>query len=254
MEEEKVFCGNRKVFEKEKSLFIDKTFSSVHKNYDLMNNLMSFGLHHIWKNKFISLMNQALIFRTNALTLDLASGTGDIAIKFLSQRNQEHSIIISDFNEDMLSIARAKIVDKNLYKNVEFMKIDATNIPLKEHSIDLCTISFGVRNVSNLKKTLEEAYRVLKPNSTFLCMEFSPIHQNEGCFPKIYNFYSQKMIPLFGKIVAQDSESYQYLVDSINTFPNKEDFKKMLEEVDFNEVRYLEMNGGLVAIHIGKKY
>ena len=254
MEKEKVFCGNKKVFEEEKILFISKTFSSVHKNYDLMNNIMSFGLHHVWKNKFISLMNQALIFKQNSLILDLASGTGDIAVKFLSQKNDNHSIIISDFNEDMLSLARSKIIDKNLYKKSKFMIIDATNIPLENYSVDLCTISFGIRNVSNLKKALEETYRVLKINSTFLCMEFSPIKQNQDCFSKVYDFYSRKIIPFFGKIIAKDEESYQYLVDSIDTFSTKEDFKKMLEDVGFNEIKYFSMNGGTVAIHIGKKY
>jgi demethylmenaquinone methyltransferase/2-methoxy-6-polyprenyl-1,4-benzoquinol methylase len=251
--EEKVFCGDKKVSMTEKFSLVNKIFSSVHKNYDLMNNLMSFGLHHLWKEKFVSMMNQCLMFKEKALILDVASGTGDIALKFLSQRNCKHQIIVSDVNEDMLSIARAKLVDNNLFQNAEFIIIDATDVCLKDSSIDLYTISFGIRNVNNLQKALEEAYRVLKSNSYFLCMEFSPVDNSNTIFSKLYNIYSNNMIPLFGKFIAKDEKAYRYLIESIKTFPKKEEFKQLIENVGFKNIRYIELNCGLVTIHLGQK-
>ena len=145
------------------------------------------------------------------------------------------------------------ILSRNLIENVEFMVLDATDIPLNDSAIDLYTISFGIRNVANLQKAIDEAYRVLKPNSYFLCMEFSPIQNDETCFSKIYSIYSKLMIPFFGKVVAKNEEAYQYLIDSINTFADKKTFAKMIENSGFKNVRYIELNQGLVAIHIGRK-
>ena len=252
MNQEKVFCGARKVSIEEKKSFVQDIFSDVYENYNLMNDVMSFGMHHLWKAKFVSLMNQFLIYKKDALILDVASGTGDIAINFL-KHNKEHKIILSDINEEMLLRAKDRVIDLNLFKYTDFCIADAANLPFDDNFVDLYTISFGIRNVANLKVALEEAYRVLKPFGYFVCMEFSPIHEDGRCFSKLYSIYSKKIIPLIGDKIAKNKEAYQYLVDSINSFSNKEIFSDMIIGTNFRNVRYISLNFGLVIIHIGQK-
>lgn len=247
---EETFCGHKKVSFEEKKTFVNKIFSNVSGNYDLMNNVMSFGLHHLWKNKFVSLMNKCLIYKKEALILDLASGSGDIALKFLKQNN-DHHVIFSDINKDMLDLAQQKIFDNNLFQSASYLITDAAHLPIEDNSLDLVTISFGMRNVAEMEECLREIYRTLKPYSYFLCMEFSPI---EGVIKQnLYNLYARTFIPFVGKHIAHDEAAYQYLVESIETFPRKENFKQMIEEAGLQNVKYYELNFGNVAIHMGQK-
>jgi ubiquinone/menaquinone biosynthesis methyltransferase len=252
MDQEQVFCGAKKVLIEEKKYFVQNIFSNVCENYNLMNDVMSLGIHHLWKKKFVSLMNQFLIYKKNALILDVASGTGDIAINFL-KHNKKHKIILSDINDAMLGKAKDRMIDLNLLEYTDFCIADAANLPFDDNFIDLYTISFGIRNVANLKMALDEAHRVLKPSGYFLCMEFSPNYEEDQCFSKVYNFYLKKIIPLIGEKIAQNREAYQYLVDSINSFPNKETFSDIIRSANFKNVRYISLNFGLVVIHIGQK-
>ena len=250
-EEKKVFCGSEQVSEEEKKSVVNNIFSNVHEKYDLMNNLMSFGMHHLWKRKFIDLMKRCLIYKNDGIILDVASGTGDIAIKFLKQSPQ-YKVFLSDINPQMLSIAYQKLIDENLFKKTFCVVNDSAKLPFADESFNLYTVSFGIRNFSNIECALKEAYRVLKPYCYFMCMEFSPIEKN-GLFSSAYNFYANKIIPKIGEKIAQNKAAYQYLIDSINTFPAKNNFKKMIENAGFKNVQYFELNFGLVCIHIGQK-
>lgn len=250
-EEKKVFCGSEEVSEKEKTVFVKSVFSDVSTKYDLMNNLMSLGMHHLWKRDFVDLMRRCLMYRNNGIVLDVASGTGDIAIKFL-KKNQNYRVILSDINSEMLSIARQRLIDENLFNRGFCLINSGERLSFEDEKFDLYTVSFGIRNFSNIEMALKEAYRVLKPYCYFMCMEFSPI-EKQGIFSSAYKFYADKVIPMIGEKVAHNKDAYQYLVDSINTFPKKDDFKRMIENVGFKNVQYFEMNCGLVAIHIGQK-
>ncbi len=248
---DEVFCGSKKVSEDEKTQIVKSIFSDVKHKYDLMNNLMSFGMHHLWKKQFVGLMRKCLLYKENSMILDVASGTGDIAIKFL-KKNPNHRAILSDINIDMLSIAYQRLIDENLFKKTFCVANDSCNLSFKDNKFDLYTVSFGIRNFSNIKKALSEAYRVLKPYCYFMCMEFSPI-EKKGFFSSAYNFYSNNIIPKIGEKIAGNKDAYQYLIESINTFPTKNDFKKMIIDVGFKNVQFFELNFGLVAIHIGQK-
>ncbi len=250
-EEKKVFCGSEIVSAQEKKSVVNNIFSNVHEKYDLMNNLMSLGMHHIWKRKFIDLMRRCLIYKNDGMILDVASGTGDIAIKFLKQ-NPNYKVVLSDINSQMISIAHQKLIDENLFKNTFCVVNDSAKLPFANDIFSLYTVSFGIRNFSNIEGALQEAFRVLKPYCYFMCMEFSPIEKN-GLFSSAYNFYANKIIPKIGEKIANNKDAYQYLIDSINTFPNKKNFKQMIENAGFKNVQYFELNLGLVCIHIGQK-
>ncbi len=252
MNQEEVFCGSKKVSIEGKKSFVQDVFSGVYENYNIMNDVMSFGIHRLWKEKFVTLMNQFLIYKKNALILDVASGTGDIAINFLKQ-NKEYKIILSDINEDMLSKAKDRVIDLNLFEYTDFLVSDAANLSIDDSSIDLYTISFGIRNVADLKAALSEAYRVLKSGGYFLCMEFSPTYRENKCFAKFYDLYSEKVIPFFGEKIAKNREAYQYLSDSIKSFPDRDSFSEMIRNANFQNVRTISLNFGLVIIHIGQK-
>ena len=250
-EEKKVFCGSEIVSAQEKKSVVNNIFSNVHEKYDLMNNLMSLSMHHIWKRKFIDLMRRCLIYKNDGMILDVASGTGDIAIKFLKQ-NPNYKVVLSDINSQMISIAHQKLIDENLFKNTFCVVNDSAKLPFANDIFSLYTVSFGIRNFSNIEGALQEAFRVLKPYCYFMCMEFSPIEKN-GLFSSAYNFYANKIIPKIGEKIANNKDAYQYLIDSINTFPNKKNFKQMIENAGFKNVQYFELNLGLVCIHIGQK-
>lgn len=257
--QEKVFCGKEKVTENEKQNFVNSVFSSVCNKYDLMNNIMSFGTHHLWKNRFIKIMRQKILFKKNPIILDIASGSGDIMFKFLnkyydlkSNNNFEPKCILSDINEDMLEKAKEKAIDNNLFNICEFKIEDMCNLSIKNESIDLCALSFGIRNCSNINKALEEIYRVLKRYSYFICIEFSKNASNP-MIQKIYDLYSENLIPYIGEKITKDRQAYQYLVDSIKTFPSKYEFKFMMESNNFKNIDIIDLNFGLVNIYIGQK-
>jgi demethylmenaquinone methyltransferase/2-methoxy-6-polyprenyl-1,4-benzoquinol methylase len=252
--EKKVFCGEDLVSESTKKEFVYNVFRSVSDKYDIMNDLMSFGMHRFWKESLIKIMRKKVFFKKDPLILDIASGSGDIPIKFLKKycNNDNFKFILSDINQFMLEKAEEKIIDQNFMKFCDFSVQDMTNFSFEDSKFDLAVVSFGIRNSSNIQKSLEEVFRILKPFSSFICMEFSPSASN-SVIQKVYNVYSENLIPYLGEKIAKDRNSYQYLVDSIKTFPNKIEFKLMLEKAGFKNIQLIELNFGLVIIYICQK-
>lgn len=242
--------GFQKVSNQEKKTLVNDVFSSVSSKYDLMNDLMSFGIHRAWKDKFIR-----KITNLDAKIIDVAGGTGDIAFRIrerASNVDKKTHITVCDLNPDMLKICKDRATDKNILDNFDIQICDAENLPFEDNSFDYYTISFGIRNVSSIPKALSEAYRVLKPTGKFLCLEFSHV-QNE-CADMLYKFYSANVIPAMGKVIANDREAYDYLIDSIKLFPNQEKFKELIQDAGFSDVGYENMTFGVVAIHHGYKH
>lgn len=245
-EKDKTFFGFKEVNIEDKSKLVENLFSSVSKKYDLMNDIMSLGIHRLWKDEFCSMIPNSA---TNIL--DVAGGTGDIAIRASNNKKRARHVTICDINYDMISIARNKAMDKGIFSAISYIQGDAENLPFANSSFDCYTIAFGIRNVTNIKKAISESYRVLKPGGTFLCLEFSKPDCN--ITKKIYDFYSFNIIPQFGKIVADNEDGYRYLAESINKFPDQETFKNMIEKEGYNSVNYKNLTGGIAAIHSAYK-
>ncbi|MGL9732800.1 MAG: bifunctional demethylmenaquinone methyltransferase/2-methoxy-6-polyprenyl-1,4-benzoquinol methylase UbiE [Wolbachia sp.] len=231
----------------DKSQLVKKIFDSVANRYDVMNDIMSFGMHRIWKDKMINSMH----FTKNSKILDIAGGTGDIAIRIV-KREPSVDITICDINQNMLSRGCDKAINANQL-NFNWVCANAESLPFEDFEFDCCTVAFGIRNISDRKKALSEAYRVLKLNGQFICLEFAPIHYQNEIFIKFYNLYSFKVIPKIGSIVARDKNSYKYLVKSISEFPTQAEFKIEIEEVGFKNVEFHNMSYGIVALHTGIK-
>ncbi|MCC8369441.1 MAG: bifunctional demethylmenaquinone methyltransferase/2-methoxy-6-polyprenyl-1,4-benzoquinol methylase UbiE [Rickettsia endosymbiont of Oxypoda opaca] len=241
--------GFKKVNLTDKQKLVNNIFTGVANKYDLMNDIMSFGVHRLWKAEFIR-----QIPNLNANILDVASGSGDIALKIAQKakaRNSKLHITLCDINEEMLENAKKRAIDLNLLQNLNYTVADAENLPFPDNSFDYYTIAFGIRNVPDINKTLKEAYRVLKPMGKFLCLEFSKL--DEGYFKNFYEFYSFNIIPKIGQIITNNQEAYQYLVESIKLFPAQDDFKIMIQNAGFEEVRYNNLTNGVVAIHSAYK-
>ncbi|MFQ3307307.1 MAG: demethylmenaquinone methyltransferase/2-methoxy-6-polyprenyl-1,4-benzoquinol methylase [Candidatus Midichloriaceae bacterium] len=240
--------GFQKIEKEKKEPKVQKVFSEVADKYDIMNDLMSFGLHRLWKNLFI---NQIDYFHDKTL-LDLAGGTGDIGKKFIDRGGKK--AIISDLNQNMLDKGKNNIDDNfnpKYLNDIEWVKANAENLPFKDNSFDYCTISFGIRNVTNIKKAVSESLRVLKPGGKFLCMEFSDI--DNKIISKIYELYSFKIIPKIGKIVANSEQSYEYLVQSIKKFYSAEEFLEIIQDSGYKFTKFEKLSFGIVAIHTGYK-
>ena len=228
-----------KTHQKNKESLITKVFQDVFDKYDFMNDLMSLGIHRLWKKNFIHWLNP----QENTSLVDVASGTGDIAKLYLNKINYNGHVCCVDVNKEMLNLNKKKF-KKN--SNIKWFCNNAEKLPFKNNSFDYYTISFGIRNVSNIDKTLKEAYRVLKPGGRFLCLEFSKV-KNE-ILNKFYKNYS-KSIPKIGKLIVGKSEPYEYLVDSIEKFYSQEEFFKQIKKQNFINVSFRNLSGGIVAIH-----
>ena len=232
-----------------KSTILDKTklvnsvFSKVYKKYDLMNDIMSLGIHRIWKKKLIDWMNP----QSKSKLIDVASGTGDIAKLFSEQINNVSEITCIEPNDKMYSEGK-----KNLekLKNIKWIKAQAEKLPVKDNAYDYYSISYGIRNVTDINKTLKEAYRVLKPGGRFMCLEFSKINNEALNF--FYRQYS-KTIPIIGKYVVGTSEPYQYLIESIDHFYNQNQLIELMKDNGFSNTEYRNLSGGVSAIHSGWK-
>ncbi|MDB9810887.1 bifunctional demethylmenaquinone methyltransferase/2-methoxy-6-polyprenyl-1,4-benzoquinol methylase UbiE [Candidatus Pelagibacter sp.] len=222
---------------------VQNVFDNVHDKYDLMNDFMSLGIHRIWKNNLMNLMNPS----KNKTLIDVACGTGDLAKLFLNLTNEKNKIFCVDPNKWMISKGKIKLSN---YKNIKWIVAPAEKLPIKNNSCDYYTISFGIRNTKNLNKVFSEAYRVLKPGGRFLCLEFSKI-QNTS-LNLLYKNYS-KLIPLIGKVVVGQKEPYEYLIKSINEFINQEELIDLMKKNKFENCTYKNLSGGIVAIHSGWK-
>lgn len=218
-------------------------FSSVASNYDIMNDFMSGGLHRLWKNDFVRKVKA----NKDSAILDLAGGTGDIAVRMRARTGA--SITICDINHDMLKVGRARQFDAGKSDGLRWVTGNAEHLPVPDRSLDVITIAFGLRNVTNTQRALNDAYRALKPGGQFLCLEFS--HVTNPLLKKAYDEYSFRAIPKIGGLVAKDEASYQYLVESIRMFPKQEELKRMMEKAGFARVSYTNLAFGVVAIHEG---
>lgn len=232
----------------EKSHLVAEVFRSVAPKYDLMNDLMSLGLHRVWKRFTIE---QAAI-RPGNKVLDVASGTGDLAKVFAKQVGQQGLVVMTDINEAMLQVGRDRLVDEGIVSNLECIQADAEKLPFSDNHFDCITIAFGLRNVTDKSAALSSMYRVLKPGGKLLILEFS--HPQSPFLHKLYDLYSFNIIPKLGKLVTNDHDSYQYLVESIRMHPNQETLKAMMIESGFENVDYFNLSGGIVALHKGFKY
>ncbi len=241
--------GFEKVTSNQKRFLVDEVFSDIANKYDLMNDLMSFGVHRLWKDEFCG-----MIPNLAGTMLDVAGGTGDIAFRIKSnakKQNKDPYIIVCDINQEMLKVCRDKAIDKNILKKLDLIVGDAEKLPFQDNSFDYYTIAFGIRNMLSIEKTLKEAYRVLKPTGKFLCLEFSKI-QNDIIRP-LYDLYSFNLIPTIGNLVAKNQGAYKYLAESISLFPDQEDFKTMIQTAGFSDVKYKNLTFGIAAIHHGFK-
>jgi ubiquinone/menaquinone biosynthesis methyltransferase len=256
--QKQVDFGFKKVNYKDKAKLVGDVFSSVANRYDIMNDAMSIGLHRLWKQKMIERIFNDKISKINnssqkIMIADIAGGSADIALKItknLTLNNYNHQIIVSDINQSMLDIGRKKAVQQNLFHHLDFVIGDGENLPLDsfpDNSFDIVTIAFGIRNFTNIDKGLSEFYRILKKGGYFICLEFSKV--NDYFLQKIYNYYSFEIIPKMGKLIAKDSDSYQYLVESIRKFPNQDDFLKMIENQGFINCNFHNLTFGTVALH-----
>jgi demethylmenaquinone methyltransferase/2-methoxy-6-polyprenyl-1,4-benzoquinol methylase len=241
--------GYKKVLSEEKESLVGQVFSSVASKYDLMNNLMSLGIHHLWKDRLIE-----EIPNLKGKIIDVAGGTGDIAFKLYKKAKKLGiipDIVIADINPDMLQVAKDKAIDNNILSGIKFIESSAENLPFANDSFDYYIISFGIRNVTNIDLALKEAYRVLKPFGKFICLEFSTI--NNSILENLYKAYSFNIVPKIGKIVTSNENAYKYLVETIDLFPNQEKFKSMIENTEFRNVKYKNLSFGIASIHTAYK-
>ncbi|QOL19642.1 bifunctional demethylmenaquinone methyltransferase/2-methoxy-6-polyprenyl-1,4-benzoquinol methylase UbiE [Candidatus Bodocaedibacter vickermanii] len=231
---------------------VKSIFNRVASKYDLMNDLMSFGLHRVWKRQFV----QRLSVKPDAHYVDVAAGTGDIT-RLIHKKIMGHGltpcITAVDPNEAMMGQGKAKLIDKGIIAGVNWVQASAEELPFDDNSVDALTISFGLRNVTDREKALREFHRVLKPGGQFLCLEFSEVQHKH--INAAYTFYSQNVIPKLGNYIVEKQEDppYEYLVDSIQRFPNQPTLKDMIESAGFKTVNFTNLTDGIVAIHEGWK-
>ena len=247
MSDNKTHFGYKQVDADKKAGLVADVFSSVAGKYDVMNDVMSFGVHRLWKK--IAMSHTGL--KKGQHALDVAGGTGDLTVYMSEQVGPTGEVIISDINPDMLEQGRRRLIDKGIAGNIKFVEANAEELPFEENSFDCVTIAFGLRNVTDKDKALCSMYRVLKPGGRLLILEFSkPVLPGLN---QVYDFYSFKLLPLMGKVIANDADSYQYLAESIRMHPDQATLKAMMEQAGFERCTYHNMSGGIVALHKGFK-
>lgn len=238
--------GFQDVPEDQKAGMVHSVFSNVASKYDIMNDVMSGGLHRLWKDA----MMDWLAPRAGQRLLDVAGGTGDVAFRFLKRAAGAQAVVL-DMTESMLIEGRQRADAERLADNLEWIAGDAMSLPFEDDSFDVYTISFGIRNVTRVNEALAEAYRVLCPGGRLMVLEFSQLPN--AAMQKAYDLYSFNVIPKMGKVIANDSESYQYLVESIRKFPDQETFAGMIRDAGFENVKYRNLTMGVAALHSGWK-
>ena len=240
--------GFKTVAETEKEHLVADVFHSVADKYDLMNDLMSFGIHRLWKRFTIDCAG----VRPGQKILDLAGGTGDLTAKFSRLVGESGEVILADINDSMLKVGREKLRNKGLVNNIRYVQANAENLPFPDNYFDLITIGFGLRNVTHKDQALASMYRALKPGGRLLVLEFSK--PTNAVMSKLYDFYSFKVLPKMGQLVAKDSDSYQYLAESIRMHPDQDTLKAMMQDAGFESVDYYNLTAGVVALHRGYKF
>ncbi|CDW87522.1 ubiquinone menaquinone biosynthesis [Stylonychia lemnae] len=267
--QEKIDFGFKDVNYEEKEKMVRQVFSNVADSYDVMNDAMSLGVHRCWKDQFVNqlgpLRTRRVVVETSnqereekLKVIDVAGGTGDISFRILNKAKKDSptqlsvDITVSDINPNMLEVGKKRAVEQGLFHDLSFMELNAENLSnLKSDDFDIYTIAFGIRNVTDRQKALKEAYRVLRKGGRFMCLEFSEV-EVPG-LKQFYDFYSFNIIPQLGQFIANDIDSYQYLVESIRKFPKQAEFAKLIEDAGFKAVTYTNLTGGIVAIHSGFK-
>lgn len=237
--------GYQQVPVNEKVKKVRHVFDSVASKYDIMNDLMSMGIHRIWKKMTLDIAN----VRAGQKVLDLAGGTGDLALQFAKQAGSTGQVILADINDSMLEVGRERLLNKGVI--VDYAQVNAEILPFTDNTFDVITIAFGLRNVTDKDKALASMLRVLKPGGRLLVLEFSEL-QIKPLKP-VYDWYSFNILPVLGKVIANDAESYQYLAESIRMHPNQEKLKQMMQETGFGRCEYYNLSAGLVALHSGFK-
>jgi len=240
--------GYRDVPVEEKQKLVGHVFTSVASKYDLMNDLMSLGVHRIWKRWFVGTSG----VRAGDRVLDLAGGTGDIAALLLPRVGTAGSVVLGDINAAMLRAGRDRLLDRGFVRNLDYAQLDAEALPFPDASFDAVTIAFGLRNVTDKQRALGEMFRVLKPGGRVLVLEFSAV-KSEWLKP-LYEFHSFQVLPRLGAFIANDAESYQYLAESIRKHPDQATLKAMMEAAGFGQVDVRNLSAGIVAIHRGYKF
>ena len=247
MADEKTHFGFEQVEVKDKVNRVAGVFHSVADKYDVMNDLMSFGVHRLWKRFTLSQTG----LKAGQRVLDLAGGTGDLASKMVKMVGSTGEVVLSDINSSMLSRGRERLIDKGIAGNMRYVQANAECLPFPDDYFDCITIAFGLRNVTDKDAALRSMYRVLKPGGRLLVLEFSkPVAP--GLAP-VYDAYSFKLLPLMGKLVANDEESYRYLAESIRMHPDQQTLQAMMEDAGFTQTKYHNLTGGVVALHKGFK-
>ncbi len=242
---DKTHFGFQEVDISKKAEHVGDVFHSVAEEYDLMNDVMSFGLHRLWKKILIELAE----LNENSVVLDIASGTADIP-KLISEEFKSTSIHVTDINASMLLRGRERSLNENFFHNCAFALASGEELPYQDNSFDLVTVGFGIRNFTDKLSGLKEMKRVLRPNGTLLILEFSK--PTNSFFSKIYDWYSFKIIPKLGSFFANDSESYQYLAESIRMHPDQEELRNMILDAGFEKCKFYNLQNGIVAIHQAK--
>lgn len=242
---EKEWFGNEKVNPTQKTSKVLGVFDSVASRYDVMNDLMSGGMHRLWKDRLIRMIRP----KKGEHILDVAGGTGDIAFRLRNATDLNSPITVCDINQEMLNEGKARAINTGYFENFDWVRGNAESLPLPDNTYDIYTIAFGLRNVTHIDKALKDAVRVLKPGGRFYCLEFS--HVNDPFLAKLYNAYSDKVIPKIGEVVAKDRDSYQYLIESIRKFPKPENLQKRMLDAGFTKAKYKRMSLGIVCVHEG---
>ena len=246
-EQNKTHFGYKEVDKDAKAGIVAGVFHSVASRYDLMNDLMSAGIHRLWKRFTIELSG----VRAGHSVLDIAGGTGDLAAKFAEIVGAEGLVVLADINDSMLNVGRDKLIDKGVLEGLTFAQADAQYLPFADNSFDCITIAFGLRNVTDKSLALSSMLRVLKPGGRLLVLEFSkPTNPLLG---KVYDAYSFNVLPRLGQLIAGDAESYQYLAESIRVHPDQETLKDVMSDSGFEQCEFFNMTGGIVALHRGLK-
>jgi demethylmenaquinone methyltransferase / 2-methoxy-6-polyprenyl-1,4-benzoquinol methylase len=247
MTENTTHFGFKRVAAEQKASMVRGVFDSVAEHYDIMNDLMSMGVHRIWKRIAVQLSN----VRKGEQVLDLAGGTGDLTTLFEKRVGNEGNVVLADINAQMLRTGRNRLIDRGLIGNVQYTQVNAECLPFADESFDCVCIAFGLRNVTDKDAALRSMYRVLKPGGRAIVLEFS--HPIDPITEKVYDFYSFNLLPKIGKWVAKDEDSYRYLAESIRMHPKQDELKAMMETAGFERCEYFNMTQGIVAVHRGYK-